>query len=494
MASIFKRDGERNYTIAYRDAKGRRREMKGTADKKTTSLIAAKLVNETALRKRGIIDPAADRLAEAAEQTLDEHLADFESYLQSKGGTEKHVACTLGYVRRVCAASGVVSIATLSADRLASHINVLRRQGVTAGGINCKLVAVKSFARWLCRTGRLTTDPLGQITRLNTKVDRKFRRRAISNDEAARLIHAAENGPSTEGIDGPDRGLLYRTALGTGFRAAELMSLTPGSFDLDADPPTVTIEAGYSKHRRRDVQPIRPDLADRLRPWLATRPAGRPVFTVGDRTAEMLRADLAAAKTAWLKESATAEECYARWGSDFLAAQDSAGRVVDFHALRATFITWLARAGVAPAVAKSLARHSTIVLTVDHYTHTIVGDDSAALAKLPELEVEAVTEAVELRATGSDGRAQITGEIGPQERPQIRPQMDAKSNQRPSTPATIGMVHAAHPGQVASGQKRLENRRLSIADHRPATPTAEENDGGPCWTRTSDQRIMSPQL
>ena len=67
-------------------------------------------------------------------------------------------------------------------------------------------------------------------------------------------------------------------AAGTGFRANELRSLTPESFDLDADPPTVTVQAAYSKRRRDDVQPIRPDLADALRPWLASKAPGQPVF------------------------------------------------------------------------------------------------------------------------------------------------------------------------------------------------------------------------
>lgn len=46
-------------------------------------------------------------------------------------------------------------------------------------------------------------------------------------------------------------------AVGTGFRLNELRSLTPRSFDHDADPPAVTVEAAYSNRRRRDVQPIR---------------------------------------------------------------------------------------------------------------------------------------------------------------------------------------------------------------------------------------------
>ena len=67
------------------------------------------------------------------------------------------------------------------------------------------------------------------------------------------------------------------------------------------------------------------------------------------------------------------------------------GRVVDFHALRHSFLTRLARSGAPPAVAKSLARHSTIVLTMDHYTHTLIGDERAGLDRLPAIRLAAAT-------------------------------------------------------------------------------------------------------
>jgi integrase/recombinase XerD len=46
-----------------------------------------------------------------------------------------------------------------------------------------------------------------------------------------------------------------------------------------------------------------------------------------------------------------------------------AGRFADFHALRHTFISSLARSGVHPSKAKELARHSTTMLTMDVYAH-----------------------------------------------------------------------------------------------------------------------------
>jgi len=66
--------------------------------------------------------------------------------------------------------------------------------------------------------------------------------------------------------------------------------------------------------------------------------------------------------------------------------KDSDGRIVDFHALRHTYITNLARGGVQPQVAKKLARHGSITLTIDRYTHVRLEDERTALEALPDLE------------------------------------------------------------------------------------------------------------
>ncbi|MCX7429403.1 MAG: hypothetical protein NTW96_27735, partial [Planctomycetia bacterium] len=58
-----------------------------------------------------------------------------------------------------------------------------------------------------------------------------------------------------------------------------------------------------------------------------------------------------------------------------------------------------ASGGVHPKVAQALARHGSISLTMDRYTHTVVGDLRDALHALPDLSPE-VQQALK---TGSDG-------------------------------------------------------------------------------------------
>jgi len=58
---------------------------------------------------------------------------------------------------------------------------------------------------------------------------------------------------------------------------------------------------------------------------------------------------------------------------------------VDFHSLRHTFLTNLARAGVHPKTAQAPARHSAISLTLDRHTHISPGDEVQAIGSLPAL-------------------------------------------------------------------------------------------------------------
>jgi integrase len=164
--------------------------------------------------------------------------------------------------------------------------------------------------------------------------------------------------------------------------------------DLEADPPTATVAACYSKHRRRDTQILHPELVRQLRNWLATKRrvrADRPLFPVSGRvpggterkTHKMIRLDMAAAREQWIEDAETPCEKRRREESDFLAYQDHAGLYADFHSFRHLFITSLERAGIKPRMAQTLARHSDIRLTLGLYTHVELHDQTAAIESLP---------------------------------------------------------------------------------------------------------------
>ncbi len=131
------------------------------------------------------------------------------------------------------------------------------------------MTSIKAFTRWLWRDGRAAGDTLAHLQGYNAETDRRRERRDLLPDEFARLIQAAERGPTTFEMLGPDRAMLYATAAGTGFRANELRTLTRESFDLDSDSATVTV----AKATRRGK-----GLKGRL-----TRYDFGPLATIGER-------------------------------------------------------------------------------------------------------------------------------------------------------------------------------------------------------------------
>ncbi len=86
--------------------------------------------------------------------------------------------------------------------------------------------------------------------------------------------------------------------------------------------------------------------------------------------------------------------------------KDAGDKVADIHALRHTFISSLGAAGVNPKTMQALARHSTIALTMDKYTHLRLGDEAAGIAQLPDY---GMPEAAGALRTGTDDAPAATG-------------------------------------------------------------------------------------
>ena len=73
--------------------------------------------------------------------------------------------------------------------------------------------------------------------------------------------------------------MCYRLATATGLRYTEIASVTPGSFALGGDHPTVVVvAAGYTKNGDPATLPHGRELAEDLARWLDGRPAPAPAF------------------------------------------------------------------------------------------------------------------------------------------------------------------------------------------------------------------------
>ncbi len=216
-------------------------------------------------------------------------------------------------------------------------VNVLTT--MTASLSNHYKTAVKGFLRFY-KKFEIASDIKKH------RVTDQQKRRSLSEDEIEKLCKAAENSPKVVlGLTGRERALLYRVATKTGLRAGELSGLRPSSFKLDEG--VVYVSAAETKNGQECHQPLPPSLVDILRKQLPQ--ATDNEIWPGNwylKAAKMMRHDLAKAE---------------------IEAETPDG-VADFHALRVSYITSLARAGVSAALAQKLARHSTVTLTLQTYT------------------------------------------------------------------------------------------------------------------------------
>jgi integrase len=313
--------------------------------------------------------------------------------------------------------------------------------------INARLATLTAWGNWLVESGRLAANPFARLRKLDEADDVRRQRRALTADELRRLLTVARLRPIAEfgrptvrivdatrpaksratwkraeltfdtvvaaaargrgrlrpdvverlEHDGRERALLYAVLVTTGLRKGELAALTVGDVLLDEPQPAVVLPGADAKNGRRATLPLRADVAAELRAWLAekaeaagtgrigvvgatTAPADAPLLYVPSGLVRILDRDLRAAG---------------------IPKRDDRGRTVDVHALRHTFATHLVAAGVAPRTAQAALRHSSLELTMQHYTDPRLLDVAGALAALPALPTgDTPPEAA--RATGTD--------------------------------------------------------------------------------------------
>ena len=373
-----------------KDSHGRLKRVPLAVDKMAAQTMLNELVRKVERERAGLIDP----VEEHQKRPLLKHLAEFTGYLTNKGVSARRVFETTRKLERAISDRKWKLLRDIDAVSTLEFLGQLRRRdGLSAQTYNHYLTTIKQFTRWLARERRIPFDPLAHLSRVNVQTDRRHDRRALSTEEFGRLVDAARSGSRIEGIAGPDRAMMYILASWTGFRKGEIGSLTLRSFRLDDDPPTATVEANYSKRRRRDSQVLHPELVKQLRDWIAVKrvKGDQPLFPVSGRvpggverkTSKMIASDLTAARQKWLEESEDSDECWRRIQSDFLRYRDHRGLYADYHGLRHRFCSTLARAGITPKVAQVLARHSDVRLTLGIYTHVELQDQTNAIAALP---------------------------------------------------------------------------------------------------------------
>ncbi len=413
--------------VRYRDADGLEQiKSTGCKDEQAARQVMADVLRRVEHVKSGILSREQDRQADFADRSIAEHIAAYLEHLKAKTVRGKRVSAhhrrnVKHQLERVVAECGFRRVGDISCEAMEHWMNGREAEGMAGRTRNTHRSAIVAFSNWCVESGRLSFNALARLHKAEEHGDRRRSRRTLTEDEIARLLKAAELRPTAElgrmtvrkpgkekkgrstwtkaeltfddldaayqrgltlledqsdraaelAFIGRRRALMYRMMICTGLRRSELATITLGQVHLDGQYPCVELLAKDEKAGRGAMIPLRADLVDELRQFVESLQARTSATALRHGTrlfpmpADMIRVfdrDLAAA---------------------IIPKRDDRDRVVDIHALRHTFGTHLARAGVAPRVAMAAMRHSSLELTMNVYTDPVLLDVAGAVEALP---------------------------------------------------------------------------------------------------------------
>jgi len=303
-----------------------------TQDKQVAEKRLKEIVSEAEKERAGIISPRVQR--EAAQIPLSEHLKDFLDHLKAVGRTEDYriqISRRLKRLFNECASMHVKDVTpnVFGAWRV-------KQTDKKPKTLNEYLNALNTLFNWMVKQERIAYNPVANVERVDLR-GKQQRRRAFTDDEFERLLQVA-----------PAQRPLYLTAAYTGLRLNELRQLIWADIHLDHERPHIIARAGTTKNRKEAMLPLHSQLAEELRKIKPENASlGERVFNILTQPDKQFKRNLE------------------RAGIEPIDALD---RKIDFHALRYTFATKLAKEGVAQRMAQELMRHSDPRLTAMIYT------------------------------------------------------------------------------------------------------------------------------
>lgn len=401
MASVYKKKSDKkrrgsSWYIHYKAADGRRVSVKGCPDYAETKLTAQRLESQAELARRGVISPAQDRCIQQGNRPIEEHIAEFISTVDSRDRAPRYVQQVKSRIERFVKFAECRYITELRPEQatrfrlaLRTHTFGPEKRKYSNYTIREFINNVKAFTEWAWKTGRLASDPLQVLDRVDeASLRKKHPRRALSPDEFGALLEVtqlralwelqtirtgrrrgqrvAKLRPEVEAaalVKGRQRFMAYLVAFWTGLRRSELAAIEWGDVALDNLPAKLELRKGLDKSKRGDTIALHPQAAESLRGFKSPNAKASDLVFGTVPGMKVLKADLTAA------------------GIPFKTRQGC----VDFHALRKSLNTHLAIQGIAQRIAQAHMRHSDPRLTAGAYTDESLLPVAAEISKLPNL-------------------------------------------------------------------------------------------------------------
>jgi len=413
-----------------------------TRDKRIAEQMLAEFVKDVEKERLGIIPPKSQR--DTVQRKLSEHLEDFLGDLKATGRAARYISNIQFRVNRLLSECGW----TLLPDVTAAEFKKWRERNgnLSAKTLNDYLEAVSCLLNWLKKDGRILINALESVERVETRGRKTRHRRAFTQDEIQRLILVA----------GEYRAV-YLAAVHTGLRRKELRALQWGDVLLDSPHPFVRLRGATTKNHNSDALFLHEDVVSEFR---AVKPEGaendEPVFKRFPRI-ERFKRDLK------------------RAGIEY---QDAQGRVADFHSLRKTFNTHMAKNGTPLRVRMELMRHGDCRLTDETYIDESQLGTLSAIQSLPSYLKTA-----------------------PQVSPHLSPHFQVANGGEASIPDTTGhgtdlvtiITNSGESGDLSRNDAKTQNAELAgVTGLEPATSAVTGQRSEPVELHPHPRCVHSP--
>lgn len=281
--------------------------------------------------------------------TLDEAIADYLRHLALEKNASEHTVKSyredLTQARdffQTRIAQEDSDLSKITTRLLRAHLAWLHEQGYAKTTVARRLAAVRSWCRFLCRRGHMTTNPAEGLR--GPRQDKKLPH-FLSREDIVRLLEAP---PAETPLGLRDRALL-ETLYSAGLRVSELTGLNLDDLDFDGALATVR-----GKGRKERLALLGPQALSALRSWLESRPT-----VVGHRVQPAVFLNQRGTRLTSRSVGRLLEKYLTQAGLD---------RRTSPHTLRHSFATHLLDAGADIRSVQELLGHRSLT-TTQIYTH-----------------------------------------------------------------------------------------------------------------------------
>lgn len=385
--------GGASWTLTYTDASGRRRRVVLGSDRRVAETRHVALIRQRDLELAGLGSEAGQSRPLAEIRDL---------YLQdlSHRASARHVLNVSGKLDRVLADLGSPRVRDVTPASVMTFRGRLVDSGLSHRTANCYVGTLRALLSWAVEAGLIAQNPIERLRALPEGPKHTVRnRRALSDDEIARFLAAAEDDDRRCVARTADprvpQAPLWRAFLETGCRYGELVQATWADVDLDAR--VLVLRGETTKAGRARAIPLGEALVTDLE---SLRFAHHRVLGRAVESADRVFLTPEGSDAPW--HTSNLRRIFQRLIDDArIDRVDAHGRQIDIHALRHTFASRLARKGVGIAQAQRLLGHADPKLTARVYTHLGVEDLRGAIETLLAPKPAGASQVKEVRTDGA---------------------------------------------------------------------------------------------